>query len=156
MTQTNESQVKDSQANEQITIGKDDSLRTLAVCHRPAKAAASPAAVNPASVSPASVRPGLVWLGGYRSDMMGTKAVELDRFAQRHGLECTRFDYSGHGRSGGDFKQGTISRWLEESLAVVDRFTDGPQLLIGSSMGAWIALRMVQELQKKGLSARVC
>ena len=151
MTQTNESQVKDSQANEQIAIGKDDSLRTLAVCHRPAKAAASPAAANPASV-----RPGLVWLGGYRSDMMGTKAVELDRFAQSRGLECTRFDYSGHGRSGGDFKQGTISRWLEESLAVVDRFTGGPQLLIGSSMGAWIALRMVQELQKKGLSARVC
>ncbi|MGG2477503.1 alpha/beta hydrolase, partial [Rhizobium sp. BR5] len=63
--------------------------------------------------------PMLVWLGGYRSDMTGTKAVELDRFAAESGLACLRLDYSGHGASGGDFNKGTISRWLEEALAVV-------------------------------------
>ena len=102
----------------------------------------------------ADQQPGLVWLGGYRSDMAGTKAVELDRLACENGLSCTRFDYSGHGESGGDFNKGTISRWLEESLAVFDRFTNGPQILVGSSMGGWIALRMVQELKSSGQSDR--
>jgi pimeloyl-ACP methyl ester carboxylesterase len=58
-----------------------------------------------------------------------------------------RFDYSGHGASGGEFRDGTISRWLDESLAVFDRYSSGPQILVGSSMGGWIALRMVQELR---------
>lgn len=90
--------------------------------------------------------PDFVWLGGYRSDMDGTKAVELDRWCGERGLACTRFDYSGHGRSGGDFRQGTISRWLGEAMAVVEAFARKPVILVGSSMGAWIALRMVQEL----------
>ena len=64
--------------------------------------------------------PALVWLGGYRSDMAGTKAVELERHAEKTGAACIRFDYSGHGVSGGAFADGTISRWLEESLAVID------------------------------------
>lgn len=111
--------------------------RHIAVRHRPGAA------------------PGLIWLGGYRSDMKGTKAAALDGFAAETGREFTRHDYSGHGESGGEFAEGTISRWLEESLAVFRGFTRGKQILVGSSMGGWIALRMVQELQKAGEGDRV-
>lgn len=99
--------------------------------------------------------PGLVWLGGYRSDMCGTKAVALDEWAASKQLAMTRHDYSGHGESGGAFEDGTISRWLDESLAVFREFTSGPQILVGSSMGAWIALRMIQELHKANDGARI-
>jgi pimeloyl-ACP methyl ester carboxylesterase len=75
--------------------------------------------------------------------------------AARSGHEFTRHDYSGHGESGGRFEDGTISRWLGESLAVFRAFTNGPQILVGSSMGAWIALRMIQELRKAGEGGRV-
>ncbi len=119
-----------------LDVGQGDEARRIAVNHRTETAGQQ--------------RPGLFWLGGYRSDMSGTKAVELDRYAEESGLACTRFDYSGHGQSGGDFMQGTISRWLKESLAVFDRFAGGPQVLVGSSMGAWIALRMLQELREAG------
>lgn len=103
---------------------------------------------------------GLVWLGGYRSDMSGTKALELDRHAGTRGLACLRLDYSGHGASGGAFEDGTITRWVEESLAVIDhvgRETPGFNrlILVGSSMGAWIALRVVEELRKRGEGARL-
>jgi len=94
--------------------------------------------------------PGVMWLGGYRSDMKGTKAAALDEWAAASGHAFTRHDYSGHGESGGDFAEGTISRWLEESLAVMRAFTKGPQILVGSSMGGWIALRMAQELAGTG------
>ena len=93
-------------------------------------------------------RPGLVWLGGFKSDMKGTKAVALDAFAEAEGRACLRFDYSGHGESGGDFADGTIGSWLEDSLAVVTRFAKGPQILIGSSMGGWIALLLAAQLRK--------
>ncbi|MHC5306192.1 alpha/beta hydrolase [Bartonella sp. LJL80] len=96
--------------------------------------------------------PGLVWLSGYRSDMLGAKAVAVDSFAAAHNLSCLRFDYSGHGESGGDFFQGCISRWLQESLKVFETFCKGPQILVGSSMGGWIALRMAQELRKKNIA----
>lgn len=99
--------------------------------------------------------PGVVWLGGYRSDMTGSKAEALCRHAGERGRASLRFDYSGHGASGGDFRNGTISRWLEESLAALTQLSSGPQILIGSSMGAWIALRLVQELRKKGDGGRV-
>lgn len=99
--------------------------------------------------------PGIMWLGGYRSDMTGTKAQVLDEWGIQNGIAVTRHDYSGHGESGGDFEQGTISRWLNESLAVFHRFTEGRQILVGSSMGAWIALRMVQELVKSGKADRL-
>lgn len=99
--------------------------------------------------------PGLVWLGGYRSDMIGTKAEQLDAWAAVNGHMMTRHDYSGHGESGGEFNNGTISRWLAESLAVFDAKTTGPQILVGSSMGAWVALRMAQELNKRGDSDRL-
>src|SRR5690606_38122547 len=78
----------------------------------------------------------------------------LATWTARRGLACLRHDYSGHGESGGDFADGTISTWLAQSLAVFRRFTEGRQILVGSSMGAWIALRMAQELRKAG-EARV-
>ncbi|HEV7416746.1 MAG TPA: alpha/beta hydrolase [Tianweitania sediminis] len=99
--------------------------------------------------------PGLVWLGGYRSDMAGTKAEAFAAYAQTHDLQFTRHDYSGHGASGGVFRDGTISSWLAQSLAVLDQVTEGPQILIGSSMGGWIALRMVQELNKRADRGRI-
>lgn len=103
----------------------------------------------------AGCAPGVCWLGGYRSDMRGTKAQALDEWAARTGHACVRHDYSGHGESGGAFAEGTISTWLAESLAVFDAASEGPQVLVGSSMGAWIALRMVQELAKSGAAQRV-
>ena len=93
--------------------------------------------------------PGIVWLGGFMSDMKGTKAQALDSWAEEKGRACLRFDYSGHGESGGDFKQGTIGRWLEESLAVYARFAHGPQVVVGSSMGGWLALLLARELKMR-------
>jgi pimeloyl-ACP methyl ester carboxylesterase len=94
--------------------------------------------------------PGVFWLGGYRSDMRGSKAQALDEWCAEKGMAFCRHDYSGHGESGGSFRDGTISRWLEESLAVFDAFAAGPQVLVGSSMGGWIALRMAEELRRRG------
>lgn len=93
--------------------------------------------------------PGLVWLGGFKSDMRGTKAAALDAWAAAHGRACLRFDYSGHGESEGDFRQGTIGRWLEESLAVFAACCRGPQILVGSSMGGWIALLLARALRER-------
>ncbi len=92
--------------------------------------------------------PGLFWMGGFMSDMKGTKAGALDQWAAAQGRACTRYDYSGHGESGGQFSDGTISRWLEESLAVFTDFCRGPQIVIGSSMGGWLALLLARELRK--------
>jgi pimeloyl-ACP methyl ester carboxylesterase len=83
--------------------------------------------------------PTVVWLGGFKSDMSGTKAMALDHWARERGHALVRFDYFGHGRSSGDFRDGTMSRWLEDALAVVDTVTEGPLVLVGSSMGGWIA-----------------
>jgi pimeloyl-ACP methyl ester carboxylesterase len=94
---------------------------------------------------------GLFWLGGFKSDMQGTKAAALDQWAGARGRACIRFDYSGHGESGGDFADGTIGRWLEESAAVFDAFARGPQVLIGSSMGGWIALLLAQQLRRRAV-----
>ena len=93
--------------------------------------------------------PGLFWLSGFRSDMTGSKATAVDGFGASHGLAVTRFDYSGHGRSGGDFNAGTISRWLEEAEAVFAT-TTGPQIVIGSSMGGWLALLLNRALRARG------
>ncbi len=95
--------------------------------------------------------PGLFWLGGYRSEMAGTKAMALDAYGERHALAVTRFDYSGHGLSGGDFLDGTITGWLEEALAVF-ALTTGPQIVIGSSMGGWLALLLNRALRRAGRS----
>jgi len=99
--------------------------------------------------------PGLFWLGGFKSDMKGTKAEALDRWGAEHGRAVTRFDYSGHGESGGDFMQGTIGRWLEESLAVYREFCRGRQVVIGSSMGGWLALLLANALREDKEAAPV-
>jgi pimeloyl-ACP methyl ester carboxylesterase len=84
--------------------------------------------------------PGVTWLGGFHSDMQGTKAAALDEWAAKNDRAFLRFDYFGHGKSSGDFRDGTITRWRDDALAVLDECTQGPQVLVGSSMGAWIAL----------------
>jgi len=84
--------------------------------------------------------PGLVFLGGFRSDMTGIKATSLEAWAKAEGRAFIRFDYQGHGASGGEWEQGSIGQWRDDALAVLDRLTEGPQILIGSSMGGWIAL----------------
>ncbi len=83
---------------------------------------------------------GCVFLPGYKSDMTGAKALAVEAVCADHGLPCLRLDYSGHGASGGRFEDGTISRWTEDALVLIDRFTEGQIVLIGSSMGGWIAL----------------
>ncbi len=97
----------------------------------------------------AGAAPGLFWLGGYKSDMKGTKAEALARWAEEAKRACIRFDYSGHGESGGAFTDGTIGRWLADALAVFDACCRGPQILIGSSMGGWLALLMVRALRQR-------
>lgn len=93
--------------------------------------------------------PGLFWLCGYKSDMNGTKAAALARWAEDAGRAIVRFDYSGHGESGGVFSNGTIGRWLADALAVFEACCRGPQILIGSSMGGWLALLMVRALRQR-------
>lgn len=98
--------------------------------------------------------PGLLWLGGFKSDMKGTKAQALDEWASENRRACVRFDYSGHGESGGDFADGTIGQWLEESLAVFEACCEGPQVVIGSSMGGWMALLLARALAKRQGASR--
>jgi pimeloyl-ACP methyl ester carboxylesterase len=100
-------------------------------------------------------RPGIVWLGGFKSDMLSTKAARLDRWAEGEGRAALRFDYSGHGESGGRFEDGTIGLWLEESLAVIRAQSAGPQILVGSSMGGWIALLAARALADGGEADRL-
>ena len=114
-----------------LRVGSDGAARDIAILARPGTA------------------PGLFWLGGYRSDMAGSKAGALDAFGAARGLAVTRFDYSGHGQSGGDFLAGTIGRWLEEALAVFAT-TEGPQVVVGSSMGGWLALLLNRALRATG------
>lgn len=116
---------------ETLAVGASGAARDIAVLRRPGAA------------------PGLFWLGGFRSDMMGSKAQALDELGASNGLAVTRFDYSGHGTSGGDFFQGTISRWLEEALAVFET-TKGQQIVVGSSMGGWLALLLNKALRARG------
>lgn len=88
--------------------------------------------------------PGVLFLGGFRSDMTGTKALDLQAFAEATGRAFVRFDYSGHGQSSGRFADLTISDWVQDTAAVLDALTDGPQVLVGSSMGGWIALLLAR------------
>ena len=117
-----------------IEIGNDGGRRRIAVRAR------------------AGGAPGLFWLGGFNSDMQGIKALALDAWAAEHHRACVRFDYSGHGESGGDFIDGTIGRWLEESVAVFEQFCAGPQVVIGSSMGGWMALLLAREMARRPAS----
>ncbi len=123
-----------------ITVGQAEAARDIAVITR---------------LGTAAERPALVWLGGYRSDMSGTKAIEMDAFAGEQGLTAIRFDYSGHGVSGGDFAKGTITRWTEEALAVIASAGVTKVVLVGSSMGGWIALRVIQEARRLNLDFSV-
>ncbi len=118
-----------------IDVGEGGSRRTIAVRQRDGRG------------------PGLIWLGGFKSDMKGTKAQALDQWAKGQGRACIRFDYSGHGESGGDFADGTIGRWLEESRAVFETFCDGPFIAIGSSMGGWISLLLARALRERSVQA---
>jgi pimeloyl-ACP methyl ester carboxylesterase len=117
-----------------IDVGDGNAARKIAVRARPGST------------------PGLFWLGGFNSDMQGTKALALDAWAAEQGRACVRFDYSGHGESGGAFIDGTIGRWLQETVAVFDRFCAGPQVVIGSSMGGWMALLLAREIARRGNS----
>jgi len=127
--------MSNSAANDQepafIAVGSGDGQRRIAVRARSGAA------------------PGLIWLGGFNSDMTGTKALALDGWAAERGRACVRFDYSGHGESGGAFIDGTIGRWLEESVAVFEQFCRGPQVVIGSSMGGWMALLLAREIAER-------
>src|ERR1700704_3964720 len=114
-----------------IEVGNDGAARNIAVRAR------------------AGGSPGLFWLGGFKSDMQGTKAIALDAWAAERHRAFVRFDYSGHGESGGDFIDGTIGRWLEESTAVFEQFCTGPQVVIGSSMGGWMALLLAREMARR-------
>jgi pimeloyl-ACP methyl ester carboxylesterase len=125
------------QAPDFIDVGEGPSARRIAVRARSGQG------------------PGLFWLGGFKSDMQGTKALALDGWAKEHCRASVRFDYSGHGESGGDFADGTIGRWLEESLAVFERFCAGPQVVIGSSMGGWMALLLAREIRKRAGKAQL-
>ena len=119
-----------------IEVGSDGAARRIAVRARTGSSAGN--------------APGLFWLGGFHSDMKGTKAIALDGWAAGHGRACVRFDYSGHGESGGAFIDGTIGRWLEESVAVFGQFCRGPQVVVGSSMGGWMALLLAREIARRG------
>jgi pimeloyl-ACP methyl ester carboxylesterase len=108
-----------------LTVGTGEASRNIAVQRR------------------AGGAPGLFWVGGYRSNMNGTKALAMDALAAEKGLAATRFDYSGHGQSEGRFEDGTISLWLEDARAVFAT-TEGPQIVVGSSMGGWIGLHLAE------------
>ncbi len=92
------------------------------------------------------IGPGVVFLGGFRSEMQGTKAVFLEEWARVQGLPFLRFDYSGHGESSGAFEAGCIGEWFADAMAVVEALTEGPQVLVGSSMGGWISLLLARSL----------
>jgi pimeloyl-ACP methyl ester carboxylesterase len=89
---------------------------------------------------------GLVWLCGLKSEMTSTKATAVAEWARAHGHACLRFDYSGHGQSDGRFENGTVTRWLEETQAAFEQLTQGPQVLVGSSMGGYMALLLLRAL----------
>ncbi|AQS48689.1 alpha/beta hydrolase [Thioclava nitratireducens] len=93
--------------------------------------------------------PGVVFLGGFKSDMEGTKALALEDWAKREGRAFLRFDYSGHGVSDGAFEDGAIGDWFEDARDVIMAKTEGPQILVGSSMGGWISLLMSREHPEK-------
>jgi pimeloyl-ACP methyl ester carboxylesterase len=93
--------------------------------------------------------PGVVFLGGFRSDMTGSKALHLQAWAEATGRAFLRFDYSGHGASRGAFTDGAISDWREDAAAVIETLTEGPQVLVGSSMGGWIGLLLARDMAER-------
>lgn len=130
-----EPNAEDTMDEKRLSVGQD--CRDIAILARPGAA------------------PGVFWLGGFKSDMEGSKAQALDSWAAQSGRQATRFDYSGHGQSSGRFEDGTISRWLEEAFVVFRDITSGPQIVVGSSMGGWIALLLAKALREAGESERL-
>ena len=122
-------------APQTLIVGAEAAARNIAYRIRPAQGAGV-------------ARPGVFWLAGFNSVMTSTKVTTLDAWAEGAGRGLTRFDYSGTGLSGGRFAEGTISRWLEESLAVF-ALTKSPQIIVGSSMGGWLALLLARALADK-------
>ncbi len=125
-----------------IRVGKPPSERRIAYLSRAARKGQKK-------------RPGVIWLGGFKSDMRSVKASALDAWAEDQGRAFLRFDYSGHGDSDGPFEEATIGDWLEESLAVFRSKSSGPQILVGSSMGGWLALLAARALQASGEEKRL-
>jgi alpha-beta hydrolase superfamily lysophospholipase len=121
-----------------LDVGAGDQRRRIAYLQRPAAQAG---------------KPGLVWLCGLKSEMTSTKAAAVADWARDEGLACLRFDYSGHGQSEGRFEEGTVSRWLEEADAAFRALTRGPQILVGSSMGGYIALLLLRALVEEAPEA---
>lgn len=116
-----------------IEVGEGVKSRRIAYYHEPA---------------PEAGGTGLIWLIGLKSDMVSTKATALAEWAPQNGFGLTRFEYSGHGQSGGDFLEATIGDWLEETLAIFRQVTSGPQIVLGSSTGGHLALLMLRELMR--------
>ncbi len=127
----------DGEIRHRLTVGEGEAAREIAVIAAPGRG------------------PTIVWLGGFVSDMTGSKAEAVAAHARAGGRAVVRFDYSGHGASGGDFEKGTIGRWFEEAAAVIDAFAPGPVILVGSSMGGWIALLVARLLARRGDGARL-
>ncbi|WP_150524218.1 alpha/beta hydrolase [Roseibium sediminis] len=121
-----------------LTVGNGARAREIAYLHEPARAR------GPAEA-------GVMWLSGFKSDMAGSKAVAVAEWAAERGVSCTRHDYSGHGRSAGDFEDACLSDWLEETLAVFDACCKGPTIIIGSSMGGWLAMLLTLARRETGL-----
>jgi pimeloyl-ACP methyl ester carboxylesterase len=116
--------------SQSVTVGHGPDARRIAVLVRDGKG------------------PPVVWLGGYKSDMRSIKVEALDAWAAEAGRAFVRFDYSGHGESAGAFEDGTISRWLEDALTVIETFVAEKPILVGSSMGGWIALLAARRLME--------
>ncbi len=114
-----------------IDVGTGDARRRIA--YRREKHSGSP-------------RPGLLWLAGLKSDMASTKASALADYAAKAGVDCVRFDYSGHGLSSGPFEEGTIGRWLEEAATIFRTIAPGPRIIVGSSTGGYVALLLLKFL----------
>jgi len=93
--------------------------------------------------------PGVIFLGGFKSDMEGTKAIYLEAWARTEGRAFLRFDYSGHGQSSEAFTDGSIGEWAEDAIAAISELTTGPQILVGSSMGGWIALLLCKAMPER-------
>jgi pimeloyl-ACP methyl ester carboxylesterase len=95
------------------------------------------------------VTPGVIFFPGYRSDMQGSKVLFLEELCRQQGRQFTRFDYTGHGLSEGIFEEGTLSSWFEDGLDIFDHITSGPQVIVGSSMGGWMLLKLLKARQSR-------
>lgn len=132
-------QIERQTAVQSVVVGSGPDARTIAMI------------VEPGS------QPGVLWLQGFNSEMMSLKATALHEWAAASGVGLTRFDYSGHGQSEGRFEDGTIGHWLEEAIAVFTRHTEGEQVVVGSSMGGYLALALTKRLlrDQPGEAARI-